>query len=159
MSKALRDTFNDGIITPQIVRDFTRLPGAPRDKDGKILYVTEQGPKDECDVNNIIRKYAMTGVIEHVAQLDAQYGDLTATSYKEMIDKVMSLKEKFLEFPSALRNRFGNDPAKLLDFLDDPRNKEEAMKLGIIRSDWNFDQKARDTANAAKADAKDSIGE
>ena len=56
-----------------------------------------------------------------------------------MMDTVVSVKAKFDEFPSDVRKRFRNDPVEFMKFFDDPVNRPEAIRLGLIRSDWTDD--------------------
>ena len=63
MSRAYRETYNDGITTPERVKTLTQIRGGERDAYGKLLYVTEQAHIDRCDVNKIIARYRNTGMI------------------------------------------------------------------------------------------------
>ena len=38
----------------------------------------------------------------------------------------------FDSLPSSLRERFSNDPSRLLAFVDDESNFDEAVKLGLL---------------------------
>lgn len=113
------------------MREFSKRPGKT-DKDGKIVYFTEQSHKDKCDVNNIIKKYDQTGLLIHINQFEAKFGDMTGNDYKEMLDKVIQAKENFNELPNHIRKRFMNNPEELLRFMEDPNNREEAIKLGLV---------------------------
>ena len=37
-----------------------------------------------------------------------------------------------MALPAQIRSRFENDPAKLIDFLDNSENLDEAIKLGLV---------------------------
>lgn len=39
--------------------------------------------KDECDVNNIVRRYAQTGMVNHVPRGTPQYGDAPEMDFAE----------------------------------------------------------------------------
>ena len=136
MSKAYRDAFGGEVIEMDLMREWLKKAHPKKDSSGRILYLTEQHHKDRCDVNQIVRRYAKTGVLDHVTSIEASYGTMTGRDFKEMVDKVDEIRGKFQEFPSAIRNRFRNDPAELMQFFDDPKNRDEAIKLGLIRSDW-----------------------
>jgi phage internal scaffolding protein len=89
--------------------------------------------KDSCDVNMILKKYQTTGVFTHATSKQGQYADLTnITNYQDMLHQVMYANEAFNLLPSSIRTRFGNDPATLLTFIQDPNNYEEALKLGLV---------------------------
>lgn len=94
--------------------------------------MTNQQFKEECDVNNILAKYKRTGLLSHVSRTQGQFGDFsTLDDYQTSLHKVMKAQESFGLLPSEVRNKFQNDPAKLIDFLSDSKNDEEAYKYGL----------------------------
>jgi len=136
MSKAYCKEFGiEGIpTTDPEMRVYCQRPGK-KDKDGKPLYFTEQNHKKECDVNYIIKKYDKTGLINHIQTIEAEFGDVTGMDFQAMQNKVANAKTKFNALPAEIRSRFDNDPAELLKFMDDPNNREEGIKLGLIHED------------------------
>lgn len=93
---------------------------------------TKQGHKAETDINTIMAKFQKTGMIDFVNKHEPQYGDVTAIDFQNSMESVAKAKEMFADLPSKVRDRFNNDPAELLDFLDDPDNREEAVLLGLV---------------------------
>lgn len=124
--------------TNETMRNICKRPGKV-DMDGKIVYLTEQHHKDACDVNKIIRKYDKNGLITHVSRFEAQYGDVTGADFQTFQNIIAGATSKFNELPSEIRKKFRNSPQALLAFMDDPANREEAIKLGLIRNDWTDD--------------------
>lgn len=107
--------------TRRLVHDFS---------DEKSM--TEQSHKKKCDINNIMKKYRQTGELP-LSSKTPMYGDFSSgETYHEACNLIIEAKEDFMKLPSEIRKRFGNDPGKLVDFLNDPNNLEEAMDLGII---------------------------
>lgn len=97
--------------------------------------LTKQEFKASCDLNNILKKYVRNGVNPFVVTADAKFGDFTnVPSYADALNLVISASDHFNALPAVVRKRFGNDPAEMLNFLSDPRNVEEAVKLGLIQS-------------------------
>lgn len=139
MSLKYAEKFGGKIVSREQLREFLKGPKPERDKNGKIVYVTEQAHKDRCDINAVVKRYAKTGVIDHVSSFEASYGDLSGKDFKEMMDTVVGVGRKFGEFPLDVRKRFHNDPAEFLAFFDNPGNRDEAIKLGLIRNDWTVD--------------------
>ena len=94
---------------------------------------TQQQFAEQCDVNNIIAKYRKTGSITHVRNAQAGvYADLTELPSLEEAQKVMIVaREAFEQVPAKIRNRFGHDPQQFIEFLSNPENNEEAIKLGL----------------------------
>ncbi|AXH74361.1 MAG: internal scaffolding protein [Microviridae sp.] len=94
---------------------------------------TKQAFKDECDIDVIMRRYQATGVLPGAERaLGARYLDCRAADFQEAQLLVASAKSAFAEMPSSLRTRFDNDPRKLMQFLEDERNLEEARELGLV---------------------------
>lgn len=94
---------------------------------------TQQQFKQQVDVNNIVAKYKKTGTWQHLATKQGIYADVSDMSdYQESLEKVMKAQEAFSLLPSELRTRFANDPAQLLQFLQNEQNREEAEKLGLV---------------------------
>lgn len=96
--------------------------------------LTKQSMKDECNINKIVDKYQRIGVVEHVNENQHFFADVTDVDFQASLNLVQSAQEAFDGLPSELRKRFANDPALLLEFLGDPSNHDEAVKLGLIRA-------------------------
>lgn len=140
MSKHYRETtglISEPTTSPEM-RAWSQRPGTVGN-DGRPLYKTEQVHKDICDVNNIIKEYDKKGVISHVSKIEAKYGDLSGMDFKTMQETIINAGNMFNELPSKIRNRFKNDPQKLIEFMDSPDNREEAIKLGLINPDWTLE--------------------
>lgn len=56
----------------------------------------------------------------------------TEKDFLEVQDQIAQANQSFQAMPSSIRNRFGNNPGKLLNFLEDPANHAEAIKLGLM---------------------------
>lgn len=94
--------------------------------------MAKQYMRDECDINNIMRQYQKTGVIDHVRENQGQYVDLPQTiDYQEALNIVISAGEAFDSLPGSVRQRFDNDALQFLDFMDDDSNLDESVKLGL----------------------------
>jgi phage internal scaffolding protein len=130
MSKEFRDKYQGKKYTRKDVQHFTDFYTEPG-PDGRPVYVTEQGHKDECDVNNIIKKYDATGLITHVANFEASYGDVGSLDFREALELQMQISEKFSELPSSIRKTFENSPQKYLEFLENPKNYDQSVEMGL----------------------------
>lgn len=95
--------------------------------------MTQQHMKEMTNVNSIIEKYRRTGSFNHLSTSPGQYGDFSQfRDFRESMNHVISAQQAFDGLPAHLRKRFSNDPANLVEFLDDPSNLQEAEKLGIV---------------------------
>jgi len=94
--------------------------------------LAQQHFKDECDINNILRQFNITGLLPEVP-LSPRYGDFTGIGdYHTALNQVIAAEDEFMSLPATLRARFENDPAQLIEFLDNPQNLKEAISLGLV---------------------------
>lgn len=102
---------------------------------GKVTFSkpsrTKQAMKDECDINNILRKYEKTGMVTHVAKHGGEYGFVPAIDLMGAYETIQRAEAMFEDLPAAARKRFENSPMKFLEFVQDPANRDELVKLGL----------------------------
>lgn len=92
---------------------------------------TKQEFKKDCDINRIVAKYQKTGIIDHARKFSGEYAFATGLDFQAAMELVKNGEEMFAALPSSLRNRFANDPAQFLDFVQDPANAQELVDLGL----------------------------
>jgi phage internal scaffolding protein len=96
--------------------------------------LTVQYEKDMCDINRIMAKYQKTGLIDHVSRYQGQYADVANTpTYQEAMQTIINANAAFQSLPSAIRDRFANDPARFLEFVHNPENKDEMARMGLLK--------------------------
>ena len=100
--------------------------------------LTQQHFADECDINNIVEKYMITGVLgDPMASPSVlpQYGDYSSVEDFHTAQNIIAqASQMFDTLPAQLRKRFNNDPAEMLSFLEDENNRDEAIHLGLVNS-------------------------
>jgi len=124
---------------------------------------TKQAFRDECDINQILRRYNATGVLPDLIKKNPQYGDFSdPTTFQDAQNVVLHAKDQFANLSATLRDRFSNDPIKFLEFTADPSNLPEMVKLGLAvqrqtnqtnddqASNPNDQQKKENTESAPK---------
>lgn len=121
----------------------------------------------DADINNILARYATTGwlVDPNSPRNDRKptYDDWSKMpSYQDSLDIVIKAEERFDALPVQIRERFNYDPQKLLDFLNDEKNYDEAVKLRLIspkpdpKPDPTISQAAAAATPAAAGGGKDA---
>lgn len=100
---------------------------------------TEQAHKDQTDMNYILRDYRKTGLIKHAAKHEGRYDDIPALDFQTAMFKVTQAQQMFESLPADMRKRFGNDPAAFLGFVQNPDNKGELERMGILRGNDGLD--------------------
>jgi len=94
---------------------------------------TMQEFKDEVNINNIMSRYKKTGVVSHIMKDQPMFDDVSETmSYREALQLQITASENFIKLPAKVRARFRNDPAYLMDFLNNSNNYDEAVNLGLV---------------------------
>ena len=93
---------------------------------------TKQSFLEEADINNIMRKYINTGVLP-VGDRKPTYGDFSSgAEYQDLQNQLIQAQQEFELLPADIRDRFGNSPEAMIDFLSDPENEAEAIAIGLI---------------------------
>lgn len=113
---------------------------------------TKQAFKQECDINHIMKKFKKVAGVEFLNKyqgyVGGQFGDFTeVVDYRTALDQINRSRAVFDALPSILRKRFDNDPAKFLDFVQDPNNSKELVEMGLAvsKEDIKASQKQEDT--------------
>jgi len=97
--------------------------------------LAKQSFRDECDINNILRQFNVTGELP-VGSVQPQYGDFSGiTDYHSALNAVMAAQDSFLQLPAKLRARFDNDPALFVEFASDEANRDEMKALGLLHEE------------------------
>lgn len=94
----------------------------------------EQSHAGAVNINTIVKKYHDTG---HLPDLEKEgvFGDFSnSPDFHAAQNMVIEAKSKFQELPARIRERFANDPGRLLDFVGDPANLEEGIELGLMQA-------------------------
>lgn len=98
--------------------------------------LTQQHFRDECDINHIMARYRETGFLVDPMQkatAKPQFGDFsTVSDFMQAQNIIATARENFDALPSNVRERFANNPALMLSFLEKEDNYEEAVKLGLV---------------------------
>lgn len=99
--------------------------------------LTDQQYKEECDINNIMRKYAYNS-LPHPSR--GFYADLSEVKdYAESLQIVKKAEDAFMQLDPRVRAQFENDPTKLISFLSDSKNADEAVRLGLAHKPTKSD--------------------
>ena len=94
--------------------------------------LTKQMHKDECDVNQILRKFEKTGIVAHRNKFEGRYEDVSqGLDLQAALQVITEAQEMFMELPATVRREFENDPGKFLAFVQDPENAERMYELGL----------------------------
>lgn len=118
---------------------------AKTENDGETL--TQQHHAFEADINNIVASFGIKdGAVPPVALDPKYFGDFTdAPDFRQALDNTREAQARFDALPASLRNRFNNDPYQLWQFVMDPAQTDEAVKLGLLHREAEVPPKTPDT--------------
>lgn len=95
--------------------------------------LTKQSFKAQCDVNTIVEKARLSGLVSHVNMKSPVYADVSSVpDYQSAFSIIQVARSTFNALSSKVRERFSNDPSKMISFLSDKSNYDEAVKLGLF---------------------------
>lgn len=111
--------------------------GGTLDENGVDSYwgesLTIQSEAESADITLIMEKYTKTGNIDVHLRQNLQYGDTTTIpDYHTAYNQIAHANELFDTLDAKIRLRFQNDPSKMIDFLHNRENYDEAVKLGLV---------------------------
>jgi len=94
--------------------------------------LTRQEFSEECDINNIMKRYEKSGVINHFNRGEPQYVDFVGMpDLQGAMNMMYEAEEAFMRLPAVVRKRFENDPAEFVDFAQDPANIGQLREWGL----------------------------
>lgn len=97
--------------------------------------MTIQSEKDNCDINVIMNRYSTCGtpLPYRTDGVQPVYADVSELGdYMENFQRCKQAEEMFNALPSALRKELDNNPANLLPFIQDEKNKERCYEYGLL---------------------------
>lgn len=93
---------------------------------------TQQSFRDECDINVLVKRFGI-GAELPVGLRAPTYGDFTGVDdYQSALNAIIAADDAFMKMPADVRTRFDNSAAKFVEFCSDDKNREEAVKLGLV---------------------------
>lgn len=93
---------------------------------------TRQEFADECDINNIMRRYEKAGVVTHFSPRQPKYMDLSnLPDFQNSMNMMIEAKASFMSLPARVRKEFDNDPAKFVEFASNSENIDKLREWGL----------------------------
>lgn len=92
---------------------------------------TQQQFKEECDINTIVRKFGLTGQLPQNLKVPMT-GDFTGVyDYQTALNQLLEADDAFMAMPADIRERFGNDAGRFVDFVSDEKNVKQCREWGL----------------------------
>lgn len=121
---------------PEIRSRFTE--STPVSSDTKGPSATQQHFAKEADINHKARQHLagpnrMHPMGNPAATRQMRFADCTSNDFQVMQNTLALVQTQFMGLPSRLRTRFSNRPEILMSWIENPENRDEALKLGLIQ--------------------------
>lgn len=94
--------------------------------------LTKQSEAAACDINNIVRHWIKSGGAMDLSQRVGQFLDVAEVpDFQTCQQFIASASDLFMSLPATVRDRFKNDPGEFLAFVQDPKNVDEMVEMGL----------------------------
>lgn len=94
--------------------------------------LTKQAFKEESDINNVVNRFVQTGDLPTLNDAEPNYGYAPSYDFREAMEVVQNMQENFEEIPAEIRAKFGHNPAKFLEFVENPENTSKLAAMGLL---------------------------
>ena len=135
MAKIINDETGEVIITPFLRTPYNFDPDQNSIETGTSCpeeTLAQQQFRDECDINTILEKFGVTGMVPTNVRQPLREDFVEAMDYQSALNALMEAEASFMEMPAKLRAEFDNDPGKFIDFFEREENRDRAIQLGLI---------------------------
>lgn len=131
---------DDGVIS-EVRAPFVRSPynydmNLAGDESGlkcEDSSLAVQSSVEECDINTIVRRFGLTGELPDTPTVPMSGDFMDVVDYQTALNSVIAADAAFMEYPAGVRSRFDNDPQKMMEFVADVANLDEARRLGLLK--------------------------
>lgn len=93
--------------------------------------LAHQSFKEEADINEIVRRFGLTGVIPQGLKVPTYQDFEDVFDFQTAQNALVAADRAFMALPAEIRKRFGNNAGEFVDFCSDPKNLDEMRKMGL----------------------------
>lgn len=105
--------------------------------DCKDESLTDQSGKEDADINTIVRRFGVTGLVPEAARplFFADFDDVF--DFQSAQNAIAEANQAFMALPADVRSRFANNPQKFVEFCSEQSadgslaNLAELRKMGL----------------------------
>ena len=97
---------------------------------------TQQHFEGESNIETIVERFMGTGhlvdpmVARNRTPMQGDFTDIPA-NFQDLNNLVIKARDAFATVPAPLRAAFENDPQRFIQFVGDPANNDECIRLGL----------------------------
>lgn len=120
--------------------------------------LVQQHQKDECDINVIMRRFGATGAVP-AGVAGAVYGDFSSIlEFEDALELVERAQAGFMTLPAEIRQRFENNPANLVRYVQSVGPEEFERSFYQADKPGSVDKPLGGSSSAATGEAVVSVG-
>lgn len=105
--------------------------------------LAQQSQAKEADINEIVKRFGLTGQLPSNLRVPLQEDFIEAMSYHEALEAMRAAQAAFMQLPAAVRSEFQNDAGRFVEFcsavVPDPQtgelvlaNRARMKDLGLL---------------------------
>lgn len=94
--------------------------------------MTNQQFRDDADLNVLAKRFGLNDIPVGPLDINAFRDTTGDPELRDVLETQRTARDAFMQLPAKLRTRFHNSPKELWDFVTDPENAEEAVRLGFL---------------------------
>jgi len=98
--------------------------------------MTQQCFRSQCNIQDIINRSKISGKLPENTE-KGFFGDFAGVDFQGMQNLVAQAQQGFDALHPSIRRRFNNDPALLIEFVNNDENYAEGVKLGLVKDRGN----------------------
>lgn len=92
---------------------------------------TQQHQKDDADINVIVKRFGVTGLLPQVQKLPTFQNFEGIFDFQSAQNAIVEANRSFMQVPAAIRARFNNSPQEFVAFCMNKDNIEELRQMGL----------------------------
>jgi len=104
----------------------------------KILTKTSTNTKVEqhhrTEIKKMVQEVESRGLLRANTVFNGELDDYPSYDFQEAQFMMAKARSTFEQMPSQLRKKFENNPAKFMDFANNPQNAQEMVELGLAKT-------------------------
>ena len=104
--------------------------------DGKVKILTKCGKSSveqnhRTEIKKMVADAEARGLLRASVKFEGEMDDYPNYDFQEAQMMMAKAQSMFEQLPSGIRGKFENNPAKFMDFANDPANAEEMVQYGF----------------------------
>lgn len=94
--------------------------------------LTQQSFTDDANINVIAQRFGLNDIPSQPLDPSLFRDTTNDPELRDVLELHRAARDQFMALPAKLRKRFHNSPGELWNFVNDPENAEEAVRLGLL---------------------------